>query len=76
MRRLGSSTADASDIMGHSFFRDINWKDLRDRKIEPPYRPYVTSEVDTRNIDKIFTSENPKETLETGMATASQKEKT
>ena len=76
VRRLGSSTADASDIMSHPFFRDINWQDLRERKIEPPYRPYVTSERDTSNIDKIFTSENPKETLETGLVTGSQKEKT
>ena len=76
MRRLGSSTADASDIMSHPFFRDINWQDLRDRKIDPPYKPYVTSEIDTRNIDKIFTSENPKETLETGLVTGSQKDKT
>ena len=71
VRRLGSSTGDASDIMSHAFFRDINWQELRERKIDPPYKPFVTSETDTRNIDKIFTSENPKETLETGLVTGS-----
>lgn len=30
-KRLGSSSTDASDIMSHPFFRDINWSDLRAR---------------------------------------------
>ena len=30
-RRLGAQSANASDIMSHPFFRDINWDDLRNR---------------------------------------------
>ena len=66
-RRLGSTSTDASDIMGHAFFRDINWKDLRDRKVPAPYKPIVTSGHDTRNIDKMFTNEKPAETPEATM---------
>lgn len=28
-KRLGSTSADAADIMAHPFFRSINWADLR-----------------------------------------------
>ena len=27
----------------HPFFRTINWQDLYDKKIEPPYNPNVVS---------------------------------
>ena len=41
-KRLGSTTAnDASDIMSHPFFRDINWADLRNRSVPAPYKPVV-----------------------------------
>jgi serine/threonine protein kinase len=60
-KRLGSSTQDASDIMSHPFFRDINWQDLREKRIQPPYKPYTTGPDDCRNIDAMFTSEQPKE---------------
>ena len=41
LKRLGSTSADASDIMAHPFFRSINWLDLRQLKIKPPYKPVV-----------------------------------
>ena len=41
-KRLGSTAAnDASDIMSHPFFRDINWADLRNRLVPAPYKPVV-----------------------------------
>ena len=63
-KRLGSSATDASDIMSHPFFRDINWSDLRNRQVPAPYKPVVSSAHDTRNIDKMFTNERPVETPE------------
>ena len=63
-KRLGSSTADASDIMSHPFFRDVQWADLRARQVPAPYKPVVSSAHDTRNIDKMFTNERPVETPE------------
>ena len=63
-KRIGSSALDASDIMSHPFFRDIQWADLRARRLPAPYKPTVTSAHDTRNIDKMFTNEKPVETPE------------
>ena len=72
-KRLGSSTADASDIMSHAFFRDVNWVDLRGRKVPAPYKPIVLNQHDTRNIDKMFTNERPVETPEQTMPKSAAK---
>jgi len=72
-RRLGSSNEDASDIMGHPFFRNINWTDLRNKKIEAPYKPYTTSAEDTRNIDKLFLNEPVKETPDQHITNSTKK---
>ena len=31
--RLGSSQADAQEVMAHKFFSSINWKDVREKKV-------------------------------------------
>jgi len=41
----------AHDIKKHRWFRKINWKDLLDKKITPPFKPIVKSDDDCRNID-------------------------
>ena len=38
-KRLGSASPEATDILEHSFFRNINWVDLRKGKTKPPYKP-------------------------------------
>jgi hypothetical protein len=48
--------------MEHSFFRNINWVDLRAGKVKPPYKPVVQSAEDVRNIDTLFLNEKIKET--------------
>lgn len=72
-KRLGSSTDDASCIMGHPFFRDINWEDLRAKRINPPYKPYTNGPEDCRNIDMMFLSEKVQETPDTNMLAADKK---
>ena len=57
--RLGSGPTDAQEIMSHSFFRNINWDDVRDKKIPPPFQPQITSPTDTSNFDPEFTSVTP-----------------
>ena len=42
------------------FFESINWQDLLDRKIQPPFKPTVKSEMDVQNFDKEFTDEAPR----------------
>merc|ERR1719150_588805 len=43
--------------MGHKFFQDIKWRDLESKKVEPPYKPQLTSETDTSFFDPEFTEE-------------------
>jgi len=61
-KRLGNTSVDASDILEHPFFRNINWVDLRSGKVRPPYKPVVAGPDDTRNIDTLFLNEKIKET--------------
>jgi len=35
-RRLGAGRTDAEEIKSHSFFRNINWKDVYERKLVHP----------------------------------------
>ena len=55
--RLGGGRRDAEDIKEHPFFASIDWQVLYDRKIEPLFKPQVTSETDTQWFDDDFTSE-------------------
>ncbi|XP_043287962.1 RAC serine/threonine-protein kinase [Venturia canescens] len=57
-RRLGGGPNDAKDIMNHAFFSSIDWSDLVQKKIPPPFKPQVTSETDTRYFDTEFTGES------------------
>ena len=62
-RRLGSSPAGARDIMNHPFFKSINWDQIRNKEHKPIFKPKVKGEFDTGRIDKLFTKEEPVETL-------------
>lgn len=61
-RRVGYGPDDAEQLRKHAFFAHIDWKALDAKTIKPPYKPYVSSPEDCRNIDKMFTEENAKET--------------
>lgn len=65
-KRLGSSDIDAGDIKAHPFFRRVNWKNMEERRIKPPFKPEVTSKDDCRNIDKLFLKEAPVDTPTNG----------
>lgn len=57
--RLGSGPDDAKPIKGHPFFRHIDWNELINRKVEPPFKPSVTSELDVSQFDTKFTKQTP-----------------
>ncbi|XP_044256022.1 RAC serine/threonine-protein kinase [Tribolium madens] len=57
-KRLGGGPDDAKEIMAHPFFSCINWRDLEQKKIIPPFKPQVTSDTDTRYFDSEFTGES------------------
>ncbi|XP_042366816.1 serine/threonine-protein kinase Sgk3-like [Plectropomus leopardus] len=54
--RLGSRD-DFNEIKAHSFFSSINWDDLDQKKIPPPFTPNVSSCCDISNFDPEFTDE-------------------
>ncbi|KAM4592163.1 RAC-gamma serine/threonine-protein kinase isoform 2-T3 [Odontesthes bonariensis] len=56
-KRLGGGPDDAKEIMRHSFFSGIDWQDVYDKKLVPPFKPQVTSETDTRYFDEEFTAQ-------------------
>uniref|UniRef100_A0A7N4V1M4 non-specific serine/threonine protein kinase n=1 Tax=Sarcophilus harrisii TaxID=9305 RepID=A0A7N4V1M4_SARHA len=56
-KRLGGGPDDAKEIMRHSFFVGVNWQDVYDKKLVPPFKPQVTSETDTRYFDEEFTAQ-------------------
>lgn len=66
-KRLGTGESGTADIMANPFFRNINWNDLKLRKVKPPYRPTTAGPEDIRNIDALFTNEKVKETPEQGI---------
>ncbi|XP_026481821.1 RAC serine/threonine-protein kinase-like isoform X1 [Ctenocephalides felis] len=56
--RLGGGENDVRDIMAHPFFSSINWTELEQKQIMPPFKPQVTSDTDTRYFDSEFTGES------------------
>uniref|UniRef100_A0AAR2K6N3 Ribosomal protein S6 kinase n=1 Tax=Pygocentrus nattereri TaxID=42514 RepID=A0AAR2K6N3_PYGNA len=58
-QRLGSGKGDCADIQKHPFFRHINWEDLLNKRVEPPYRPSLQSDEDVSQFDSRFTRQTP-----------------
>uniref|UniRef100_A0A4W5QZ45 non-specific serine/threonine protein kinase n=1 Tax=Hucho hucho TaxID=62062 RepID=A0A4W5QZ45_9TELE len=56
-QRLGGGPEDAKEIMQHKFFAGIEWQDVYEKKLVPPFKPQVTSETDTRYFDVEFTGQ-------------------
>uniref|UniRef100_H0VK35 non-specific serine/threonine protein kinase n=1 Tax=Cavia porcellus TaxID=10141 RepID=H0VK35_CAVPO len=57
-QRLGGGPGDAKEVMEHGFFLSISWQDVVQKKLQPPFKPQVTSEVDTRYFDDEFTAQS------------------
>lgn len=57
-QRLGGGPSDAKEVMEHRFFLSVDWQDVVHRKLLPPFKPQVTSEVDTRYFDDEFTAQS------------------
>ncbi|VDN09508.1 unnamed protein product [Dibothriocephalus latus] len=58
--RLGAKN-DVEEIKQHRFFKryDVNWTDVYDRKMEPPFRPELLSDSDVSMFDPTFTGLQP-----------------
>lgn len=55
-KRLGAKD-DFMEIKNHVFFSVINWDDLINKKITPPFNPNVSGPSDLRHFDPEFTEE-------------------
>ena len=49
-RRLGAGPEDAEEIKRHLFFKDMNWDDLLNKRIAPPFFPAVVSQIDSFSL--------------------------
>jgi len=58
--RLGCRN-DVEDIKNHEFFKinDVNWSDVYNRKMEPPFKPELKSDIDVSCFDSTFTGQQP-----------------
>jgi len=64
-QRLGLNGAD--EIRKHPFFaKNIDFEKLLQKKIQPPFKPSVTSPVDVSNFDTVFTTEAPMDSVVEG----------
>ena len=50
-KRFGNLKGGSSDIKKHKWFAGLNWDDLANHRIAPPYIPTLTSEGDARNFE-------------------------
>ncbi|KAG0691128.1 Serine/threonine kinase [Pichia californica] len=58
--RLGSSERDALEIMEHPYFGDVNFDDIFEKKVIPPYKPEVNDPRDAKCFEEEFTSQAAK----------------
>uniref|UniRef100_A0A1B6DUY2 Non-specific serine/threonine protein kinase n=2 Tax=Clastoptera arizonana TaxID=38151 RepID=A0A1B6DUY2_9HEMI len=57
-KRLGAGYGDFDDVKHHEFFKTLNWDDLLQRKITPPFNPRVSGVMDLQHIDPNFIKES------------------
>ncbi|XP_064604246.1 serine/threonine-protein kinase Sgk3-like isoform X2 [Liolophura sinensis] len=55
-KRLGCK-ADFKEIRSHEFFADVNWDDLDNKRVDPPYNPNVSGQLDLKHFDPEFVRE-------------------
>ena len=56
-KRLGYGYDGAEKIKNHPFFDGINWEDIWNRLIIPPFQPELNDELDLKYFDSQFTDE-------------------
>ena len=56
-KRLGYGANGSDKIKKHPFFEGINWNEVWNRQIVPPFKPELTDEMDLKYFDTQFTDE-------------------
>lgn len=73
--RLGGGERDALEIMEHPYFEDVNFDDVLNLRVEPPFVPELANEMDFSNFDQEFTSETPRLTPVETVLSSNEQEK-
>jgi len=55
--RLGAGKNGFENLKNHKYFEDIDWDDLENKKITPPFVPNIEGNMDLKYFDKVFTDE-------------------
>ena len=63
LQRNPENRINITGIKQHPFFETIDWDQLLERNLQPPFKPAVRSTTDISQIDTDFTNEAPVETL-------------
>ena len=53
-QRLGSQR-DAEEIKDHALFQNVNWNNVSQKKIKPPFIPKFSNDIDTKYFDRSYT---------------------
>ena len=50
-KRIGNLRNGAEDVKTHKWFKELDWEDVFNKKLKPPFVPKVKSEGDTSNFE-------------------------
>lgn len=56
-QRLGGSPEDSAEVKRHEWFSDIDWDALYQRRIDPPFKPILSHELDVGFFDNVSTTQ-------------------
>jgi len=62
-KRMGSGEKGAEEVKSHTFFAGIDWAKLDRKEYDAPFKPSVKGPEDISQIDQMFTSEKPQDSL-------------
>ena len=52
-QRLGGGETDSDEVKRHEWFADVDWEGMIHRKLEPPFTPILSHELDVGFFDKV-----------------------
>ena len=60
--RLGAGLEDGEEVKRHPFFCHLDWNDVLNQRLQPPFQPVVIGEEDTGQFDTEYTNQLPVDT--------------
>ena len=56
-KRLGGGGGDGQEVRAHPWFAGVDWNQIYNKAIKPPFKPRLGGEDDVRYIDPDFTKQ-------------------